>query len=122
MGSDARPGIPCVEGRGEIVYGFEVFDPVALLSHEQTGVDEKEHNAPDVFSALDAPMRQHLSSHQTELLERKIPTRAGQLLPGDMAPHGPLSLTILEGREHKEIRPVLIALIELSDAFEDVLG
>src|SRR5207244_6876398 len=64
------PGVAGPEHVCEIVHTIEVLDLVARLAGEQPDVDEREHDAPEVLGARDAPVPQDGRREQTELLER----------------------------------------------------
>src|SRR6266704_269552 len=115
------PAVAGPEHVREVVHVIEVLGLVARLAREQPDVDEREHDAPEVLGAQDAPVPQHRRREQPELLEREIAARPGELGPAQMAACRQLALRVLQGRQHEQVAPLVVTAVLPPDPLERFL-
>jgi len=123
LGASPNPGpaIADPEHFGEIVHLFEVLEPVALLPGQQPDVDEHEDDATQILGTGDAPVLEDRLREQSELLQREIAARPGELRAAQVAARRQPALGELEGCQHEQVAAVLIAAVALPDLGERLL-
>src|SRR5690606_19029387 len=73
-----------VERLGEVVHAAEVVERVLVRLAEQSRLDEREDDPPEVLGRVDAPPTEHESRQPAELVDRELTQTEAQLPPGDV--------------------------------------
>ncbi len=103
----AAPGILALECLIEIKHVDELAPGVGGLAHEQTEIDEGEHDGADVATGPHSPVLEHWARHDPEPIEGHIPASQRELSPRDMTALIEPLLAILEGGEYEQIRALV---------------
>src|SRR5260370_9993185 len=117
----AGPAVARAEHLRELVHPLEVLALVARLACQEADVNEREHDAPQVLGARDAPGRQDGRREQPELLEREVATGPGELRARQVASRWQLRLGVLGRGEAEQGSTLLRAPILPAQALDCLL-
>src|SRR6185295_16708659 len=113
------PRVLAIERLIEVEDAGELLARVGRLAHEKAEVDEREHDVAEIRSTLDSPALEDEARHDAEAVEREITGGERELLARDVPALGQALLAELEGREHEEIRALVIPRLTQPDLVHD---
>src|SRR5579884_2121224 len=121
-GLDSTPRILALECSIEIKHLDELVARVRGLAHQQTQIDECEHDISNVGRAAHAPVLEDEARHDAKAVEREVAAGQGELAPRDVPPFIEALLTEFEGGEHEEIRALVEPRLPEPDAVHDAVS
>jgi hypothetical protein len=119
FGVRSAPWVFAIECLVEVVHVGEFLARIGRLAHEESEVDQREHDVTNVGGALHSPALEDEARHDAEALAREVAARQRELAAGDVASLGQPLLAELERGQDEEIGALVVSRLAQPDPVHD---